>query len=343
MPSSTQKNLTALVGVGASAGGVEAMRGFFGCLPADVEAAFLVVLHVPPHSPSQLDRVLAAACPLAVSCARDGERIRAGHVYVAVPDRHLVVEGDRIRLSRGPKECRARPAIDVLFRSLAVACGARAAGVVLSGTLDDGTAGLWAIKEHAGGAFVQDPQEAMHPSMPQSAAMHVQPDCVAPVAALASAVVAWAAAVHRSTPCAIRGPDRHATETRIAAQANALQQGVMDLGRQSRFTCPDCHGVLVEIREGDIVRYRCHTGHAFSIQTLLAEVNTSIDNGLWDTLRSMEERQLLLLQIAQAAQDAGDADRHRQFGRMAGELAGPIESIRRLVLDPRLFGHESQD
>lgn len=305
-------------------------------------AALVVVLHVPPHSPSQLDRILASAGPLPVSSARDGERIREGQVYVAAPDRHVIIQDNHIRLTRGPKECRVRPAIDVLFRSLAVARGARAAGVVLSGMLDDGTAGLWAIKERRGGAFAQDPQEAMHPSMPASAIEHVAVDVVAPVASLAAALVAWSrqAAASGEQQMAATG-DRHETETRIAAEANALRNGVMQLGRQSKYTCPDCHGVLVEIEEGRVVRYRCHTGHAFSMQTLLAEVDTAIDNGLWDTIRSMEERLLLLRQIAEVAQGLGDARKSARYNGLARELERPIERLRDMVLDPRLFGHES--
>ena len=138
--------------------------------------AFLVVLHIPAHSDSQLDRVLAGATSLPVSVPKDGQSIRPGHVYVATPDRHLMVDGHRIRLTRGPKECRVRPAIDVLFRSMALAFGPWAAGVVLSGTMDDGTAGLWSLKEHGGHAFVQDPAEARHPGMPQSALDHIAVD-----------------------------------------------------------------------------------------------------------------------------------------------------------------------
>ncbi|MDB5900461.1 MAG: CheB methylesterase [Ramlibacter sp.] len=338
---STAKHLP-VIGVGASAGGVEALQQFFQALPRQLPAALMVVLHVPPHSGSRLDAIIAGATSLPVLRARDGDRIQSGHVYVAVPDRHLMLEGDHVRLSRGPKECRMRPAVDVLFRSLAVSCGARAAGVVLSGMLDDGTAGLWAIKEHKGFALAQEPAEALYPSMPESARDHVALDHVGPVAQLAAELLRWSQSAKDADAAGPDGQQPHAVETRIAAEANALREGVMQLGRQSRYTCPDCHGVLVEIQEGKVVRFRCHTGHAFSIKTLLAEVDTAVDNGLWDSIRAMEERLLLLLQLSELATDSGDPATAERYRARARELDEPIQDLRKLVLDGRLFGHESE-
>jgi two-component system chemotaxis response regulator CheB len=327
-----------VIGIGASAGGVEAMRTLFAGLPDDLPAAVLVVLHMPAHSPSRLDGVLTAVTRLPVEIARDGARLQPGHVYVASPDRHLLVEGQRLRLSRGPKECRVRPAIDVLFRSLAIGCGPMAAGVVLSGMLDDGTAGLWSLKEHGGRTLVQDPADAMHPSMPESAIEHVAVDTVASAGELARELAAWAhqaASSPASAPPALEG---HKVESTIASEANALQKGVLDLGVLSKFTCPDCHGVLVEIQEGRVVRFRCHTGHAFSIKTLLAEVNSAIDNGLWATLRAIEERLLLLRQLGELARQRGDVQEAERCEREADHLGKPIKAMRALVLDPHLFG-----
>jgi two-component system chemotaxis response regulator CheB len=174
-----------IVVVGASAGGVEALTGRFKALAVDLPAAFLVVLHIPAHAQSELDRVLGRATTMPVTMPEDDALVEAGRIYVASPDRHLLVENGRIRVTRGPKECRMRPAVDVLFRSAAMAYGDRVIDVVLSGTLDDGTAGLWAIKDSQGLALVQDPAEASFASMPQSAIDHVQVDLVAGVEALA--------------------------------------------------------------------------------------------------------------------------------------------------------------
>lgn len=326
-----------IVTLGASAGGVESLRALFKALPAGLDAAFLVVLHIPPHSPSLLDRVLEAVTPMPVCAPEDGERIRAGHVYVASADLHLMIEDGHVRQSRGPKECRARPSIDVLFRSAAVSHGPSVIGVVLSGMLDDGTAGLWAIKDRGGHALVQDPAEAMHAAMPCSAIEHVGVDTTGTCAELACRIEEIASGTPRKS---LAGPAaRMATENRIASEGNALQLGVMDMGKVSQYTCPDCNGVLVQIEEGTIVRFRCHTGHAFSLQALLAEVSTSIDKGLWDTIRAIEERVLLLRQMSQA-QATTATEAARTLGQLADDAESSIKDLKDLVLDTRLFGRQ---
>ncbi|MDB5844147.1 MAG: CheB methylesterase [Polaromonas sp.] len=329
-----------IVVIGASAGGVEALRGFFRALPADVEAAFLVVLHIPADTPSQLDRVLGYSTQLAVDIARDGEPIRNGHVYVASADRHLMATPQGIRLSRGPKEGRSRPSVDVLFRSAATAFGPRVIGVILSGALDDGTAGLWAVKDHQGVALVQAPDEAMQPSMPQSAIAHVQVDLVGTVEALAARV---GELMGTAAPEGMKTANTQlALENHIAMEGNALKAGVMDLGKVSKYTCPDCHGVLVQIEEGPIVRFRCHTGHAFSLKSLMAQVNEAIDSGLWATLRAVEERVMLLRQMAQLAQASGASGDAARLRQEADESEKRIQPLRDLVLDPGFFGHASK-
>jgi len=222
-----------IVTIGASAGGVESLRALFGSLPADLDAAFLVVLHIPPHSPSSLDRVLSSSTRMPVSSPKDKETVKRGHVYVGSADQHLMLEDGVMRQTRGPKECRVRPAADVLFRSAAVAYGPRAIGVVLSGMLDDGTAGLWAIKDRGGKALVQDPQEAMHAPMPQSAMEHVAVDLVGSCAALASEIARITAG--EPARAAEREEQRLAVENRISSEGNALQLGVMAMGKVSQY------------------------------------------------------------------------------------------------------------
>lgn len=329
-----------LVVVGASAGGVEALSAFFAALPTDIDAAFLVVLHIPPHTESRLQDVLGRQTTMPVSAAGDRDAIRAGHVYVGRADMHLTVDGRRLRLTRGPRECRARPAVDVLFRSAAVAYGPRAIGVVLSGMLDDGTAGLWAIKERLGRALVQAPGDAMFDGMPSSAMEHVGVDLVGSAATLAAEVARIVRAEPVPSPVGA-GPTLHETEALIAAGGNALELGVMQMGQVSQYTCPDCHGVLVQIEEGSIVRFRCHTGHAFSLQTLLAEVSETIDKRLWDSVRAIEERILLLRQLADLATRRDEGKSSAQYTRLADETESRIKPIRELVLDERLFGRQS--
>jgi two-component system chemotaxis response regulator CheB len=297
----------------------------------------LVVVHIPPHSPSQLARVLTSVTGMPVSTPDDKERLRPAHVYVACADKHLMVEDGIIRQTRGPKECRVRPAIDVLFRSVAVSYGPRAIGVLLSGMLDDGTAGLWAIKDKGGLALVQDPAQATHAPMPESAIRHVNVDLVGSCGSLARAI--QDAVSSQVSKAAIAPPGRLDVESKIAGEANALQLGVMKMGQVSQYTCPDCHGVLVQIEEGSIVRFRCHTGHAFSLETLLADVGESIDKGLWDSIRAIEERVLLLRQMAklEAGRSRGEA---RGLERLADDTEAKTQALKDLVMDSKLFGRQ---
>lgn len=329
-----------IVTIGASAGGVESLRNLFGSLRPIQDATFLVVLHVPAHSPSHLDRVLASATTMPVSSPKDRDALKPGHVYVAPADQHLMLEDGIVRLTRGPKECRVRPAIDVLFRSAAVVYGPRVIGVVLSGMLDDGTAGLWAIKDRGGAALVQDPADAMHAPMPESAIHHVKVDLVAPCSGLAKEI----AKITSGKPGSEKKRDagRIGTENRIASEGNGLQLGVMDMGKVSQYTCPDCNGVLVQIEEGSIVRFRCHTGHAFSLQTLLAEVSESIDKGLWDTIRAIEERVLLLRQISDL-ETGLPPERAKALATLADDSEANIKALKDLVMDVSLFGRQGDE
>jgi two-component system, chemotaxis family, protein-glutamate methylesterase/glutaminase len=257
-----------IIAVGASAGGVEALIDFVAHLPADLNAAVLVVLHIPVHTPSMLDKILDAAGPLRAKFATDRETIEPGTIYLAPTDRHLVIENQHIRLTRGPRENRVRPCIDVLFRSAALEFGNRLIGIVLTGTLDDGTAGLWAIKDRQGITMVQDPSEAEWSSMPESALKNVRVDHVLQVKDMGKMLALLTSEeIIESTGNHVRS--NMELETKIAIEGNALKRGVMAMGQISSNTCPECHGVLVRIREGSITRFRCHTGHAFSLQTLL--------------------------------------------------------------------------
>jgi two-component system, chemotaxis family, protein-glutamate methylesterase/glutaminase len=287
-----------IVVIGASAGGVEALKSLVAELPAGLPAAVFVVLHVPPRSSSLLDIILARAGTIPVRQASDGARIEPGCVYVAVPDRHLMLESDVIRVTKGPRENRSRPAVDVLFRSAAYAFGPRVVGVVLSGGLDDGTAGLWQIKDRGGIAIVQAPETALHPSMPKSALEYVEVDhCVSPneigqlVGDLAGRELAFSGGKGEDSLIEI--------ENHIALGEDPLRASTTQLGPASTYTCPECHGAMVEITQHPVRRYRCHTGHAFSEQSLLAYLDEQIDGYLWNTLRTVDERVMLLHRMEQ--------------------------------------------
>lgn len=325
-----------IVVIGASAGGVEALQGLFRSLPPDLPAVFLVVLHIPPYTPSALSSVLSRITSMPVLSVIEDQALQAATVYVASADHHLVVVDGGLRLTRGPKECRSRPAIDVLFRSASVIHEERVIGVVLSGALDDGTAGLWAIKDRNGLAMVQQPGEAGHDSMPKSAIQHVAVDFVGTVRELANEI-AKQVQIQIEPKKAPPANEHHVIESGISINGKGLDTGVMDIGKVSNYTCPDCHGVLVQIKEGSIVRFRCHTGHAFSVKTLIADVNEAIDKGLWDTLRAVEERIMLLRHMAVLAEDDGNPDEAERYRTQASTAEGRLNPLRELVLDPDFF------
>jgi two-component system, chemotaxis family, protein-glutamate methylesterase/glutaminase len=274
------------------------METLVGGLPANFPATILFVLHLNPTAPSLLPKILAAAGPLPVSFPEDIEPLKSGHIYVAVPDYHLLLEQGHVRLTRGPKENRFRPSIDALFRSAAYAYGPRVVGVILTGLLDDGTAGLWSVKDRGGTAIVQDPKEAAAPSMPESALKNVKVDYCLPLRDIAPVLNELA-----HTPAAKEGAytmsERMKVEVEIAKENAAIDKGIQDLFEPSNYTCPECHGVLLQLKEGAILRFRCHTGHAYSATTLLEDGETGVEGSLWGAIRSLEERVLMLRQFAE--------------------------------------------
>jgi two-component system chemotaxis response regulator CheB len=321
-----------LIVIGASAGGVEVLKAITAALPPDLAAAVLIVLHVPPSSPSVLPTLLQRRSALPVAFARDGEPVVGGRIYVAPPDRHLVVEDGRVRVTQAPRENHCRPAIDPLFRSAALAYGPRAIGVILSGRLDDGTAGLWALKERGGIAVVQDPDDALHPDMPRNALAYTDADHVVPADALAPLL---ARLVAERPAAAAPAPRRELEiEVGIAMEDDALHSGVMTLGPASPYTCPECHGVLVRVGSGGIPRFRCHTGHAFSLDSLLAALTENVGATLWSALRAVEESIMLL-------REAGGPGGDPRFEAKAREAEARAETIRQAVLRHQALSLES--
>jgi two-component system chemotaxis response regulator CheB len=314
-----------LVVIGTSSGGIEALSTLVAGLPAEFPAAIAVVLHTSSHAPPVLHHILARAGRLPSVNPSGIESLEAGTIYVAPPDFHLLIEPGRVRLAKGPKENRFRPAIDPLFRSAAQAFGPNAIGVILTGNLDDGSAGLWAIKELGGVAIVQDPQDAMYPSMPKCALESVNVDYVAPLADIPRLLVDVTSAPARKV--ALQVPEHMEAEVKIANQEDPLQAGVTQLGEPSIFSCPECHGVLLKKMEGSHFRFRCHTGHAYSAESLLAQISDQIEIQLWKAIRSMHEGILLIRAMAEHLAEAharGDSstllERAGSWQRQATEL-----------------------
>lgn len=317
-----------IITLGASAGGVEALRALASGLPGDLDASVFAVLHVPPHSPSNLPDILSRSGPIQAEHAQDGAAIRPNRIYVAPPDKHLMVEAGRMIVRRGPKENRFRPSIDALFRSAAYVFGPRTIGVIMSGVLDDGTSGLWSIKRLGGLAVIQEPDDAIHPEMPRNAMEYVNIDHViraAELGPLLGRLVGERAPAE--TEVSRDELRRLGLEVEIAANDGAFEKGIMDWGEMAPFTCPECHGALVQLREAGIVRFRCHTGHAFTPSTLLAEITDTVEATLWQAMRAVEEQAMMLEHIASHLRDAGRADGADQFMQKAQQARGRAQVI----------------
>jgi two-component system chemotaxis response regulator CheB len=316
-----------IVVVGASAGGISTLKELVRLLPADFPAALCIVLHMNRSTESLLPQILARSGPLPVSFADDQGEIRTGHIYVAPPDLHLLVESDRMRLVRGPRENRHRPAIDVLFRSAAWAFGPRVVGVVLTGFLDDGAAGLWAIKTCGGVTVVQDPADALHHDMPANAARAIDVDYSLPVAQIGPLLVRLAGERIDGVPQQAR-PSSINTEIGFAKMAGDMND--MDsLGTLSAFTCPTCHGALWELH-GDVLRYRCHTGHAFTRDSLVEEQTADVENALYSAMRAVEEKAHVLRRLGERHSGRSDA-LSRDFENKAAALDQTADVLRSML------------
>jgi two-component system chemotaxis response regulator CheB len=325
-----------IIVIGASAGGFEAIKQLVAALPATLDAAIFIVWHMAPDVTGLLPRVLNRQKGLVASNAIDNEMISFNHVYVAPPDKHLLIDKGVVRVTRGPKENRFRPAVDPLFRSAAEHYGARVIGIILSGALDDGTAGLWTVKSRGGLAIVQEPEEALVSSMPESALAAVDVDYRVTMAEMATLLVRLTAeTVTETSDIAMEEQRKTDIETRIAAQKPALQQGVLTLGTLTPYTCPDCHGVLLAITDGDIIRYRCHTGHAHSADSLLATITEQIEDTLWSAVRGVEESILLLNNLGDHYADRNQPKLAAMYFKKAQEAESRAEIVRRTV-----FNHE---
>ena len=314
----------AVIVVGASAGGVDALSAVVAGLTSDLRAAVLVVLHVSPRGKSVLPHILSSRGPLPARHAVDGERLEPGRVYVAPPDQHLIVEPGRVRLTDEPRENGVRPSIDTLFRSAAHAYGPAVIAVVLSGMLDDGTAGLIAVKQHGGVAVVQDPTEAVFPSMPANAARFADPDHVVPldkVAPLLVGIVEEWSQDRRAR--AQRSRDDHDPPENASAGAQN--------GEPSEFTCPECGGTLWEQQYGDLLRFRCRVGHAYSTESLVAEQRQALEGALWGAVVALEERADLAARICRRMAELGRSHGAGRFEREAADARRRAGLVREAI------------
>jgi two-component system, chemotaxis family, protein-glutamate methylesterase/glutaminase len=323
-----------IVVVGASAGGVEALADLAASLPGDLSAAVFVVLHLPATGTSALPEILHRHGPLPAAHVRDGEPIRPGRIYVAPPDHHVLLRTGHVHLSRGPREHGHRPAIDPLFRSAAREYSTRVIGLVLSGALDDGTAGLLAIKSRGGIAVVQDPADALYPGMPSNALEHVPVDHVLPATSMGELLARLVA--DPAEPPSDPAPTGMQVEVEMEGFSLEAFEGNHP-GRPSGFSCPDCNGVLWQIRDGDLERFRCRVGHAWSPEGLLTQQSEALEAALWVALRSLEERAALARRLAEPARQRGHSITATRFEEQAAEAQQAARLVRDLLVDPDTF------
>jgi two-component system chemotaxis response regulator CheB len=324
-----------IIVLGASAGGVEALRTVVAGLPPDLDAAVLVVLHIPTYSGSALPHILSRAGCLPARHPVSGESVTAGTIYVAPPDHHLLLDSGKAMLTRGPTENGHRPAIDVLFRSAARTAGRRVIGAVLSGVLDDGTAGLAAIAGQGGTTLVQDPEDAIYRAMPANALRHVAVDHVATAAELGPLLARLTAedydgdAHQHPIPALLRMEADHAT-----MDESAMSDGT----RLGTLSCPECNGALFEMRDGPLTRYRCRVGHTWSAESLFGQQSQQLEGALWMALRVLEEKAALARMLRdRAASRDHDMTAHR-FHVQEAE-ATQAASLIRSMLESHV-GHE---
>lgn len=330
-----------LVVIGVSAGGLNALGLLVAQLPADFAAAVLIVHHMgATGSNDAMLQVLNRAGTLPCKQAKNGERIVAGRIYLAPPDNHLMVSGGKILITKGARENRARPAIDPLFRSAAVDYGNAVIGVVLTGFLDDGTAGMNVIRRCGGICVVQDPADAAYPDMPQNVLNNVKVDHCVALADMGALLVRLAGRKLSARRKPV--PDDIAIESKIAARVLSDLESVEALGTQVPFNCPGCGGVLWQVGKvkDELLRYRCHTGHAYTAATLLADQSAKMEETLWIALRMFEENRNLLIKMgAEGTASPSFAERVAQskvhIGRIRAMLHSTVTNMDPADVRPR--------
>lgn len=304
-----------IVVIGASAGGVEALKQITSGLAPDLDAAIFVVVHVAPDSSGLLPNILNRCSKIPAHQAEDGEAIRPGRIYVAAPNKHLLLEADRVRVVNGPRHNRHRPAIDLLFRTAARHFGPRVIGVVLTGFLDDGSSGLLAIHNAGGATIVQNPDDAEVASMPRNALDQVQPDYCVPLAEIADVLNRLAR-----------------VEAKSMARAPNHKSKQENKQTQTSFTCPDCHGSIWEVDENGAIRYECRVGHSYSPEGMFQASNEDVERSLWVALRSLEESASLEQRLADMAQTRNRPHASKRFAEKARERMQHAAVLREMLV-----------
>jgi two-component system chemotaxis response regulator CheB len=305
-----------IIVIGASAGGVEALQALVRQFPSDFAAAVIVVMHMYPRTRSFLPEILTRAGRLIAIHPENGSPVEHGRIYVAPPDHHLIVERDHIHLGLGPKEQHERPCINVTLRSAALAYGERVAGVILTGQMGDGAAGLWEVKRRGGATIVQNPEEALFPSMPLSALREIEVDYTPYLADMGALLCRLATQEGDHERAKFEGTDMEPTLTDL--------------------TCPDCRGTIWEVRRGNGAEYRCRVGHAFSPKNMLAEHYAAQEKALYAAIVALEEGASLATRLA----DKFDPTVGSRLREEARERELQAELVRRVLRERQAFSIE---
>ena len=323
------KEWSHIVVIGASAGGHQALRQLISALPEDYAPPVFVVLHIGAHE-IHLPNMLQQDSKLPVRYAEDNERVTPGVVLMAPPDHHLLLHDGVTRLSRAPKENFSRPAIDPLFRTAAFAHRENVIGVVLTGNLDDGTIGLQAIKACGGIAIVQDPSTAVAPDMPRSALSHVDVDYCLPVDAIPAKLVQLIQEF--PTPRVANAiPSWIPLESKMNLTNDSSMEELDQIGHQSKLTCPECNGVLWEVNNPSKLRYRCHTGHSFTGESLDFAQNVAYEEAIWFAIRALHEKQRLLKRLADSAREGHRENSAKDYEESASQAAQHAAVLQKMV------------
>lgn len=327
-----------IIVVGASAGGIEAVSDLLVQLPADLKASVFIVIHVSPDSPNLLPEIFQRRSALTCTLASDGQKIQAGIVYIAPADLHLTIKDSTVTVTKGPKENRARPAIDPLFRSAAIACGARVIGIILSGLLDDGVSGLNSIKKCGGIAIAQEPDDAMFPDMPRNALASVEVDYHLPVSRMGALLTRLIN--EDSIKNSGNAPKEIEMEVKIAQKGvehdNEFNNNTVLQPDSMVLTCPECNGPLIEVKDSKILRFRCITGHAYTAENLLVHQKEVLEAALFAALRILQERANMLERMCRETEASGSSKALADMKQKSADARQYAGVIRNLVLGRNL-------
>jgi two-component system chemotaxis response regulator CheB len=306
-----------ILAIGTSAGGFDALRFLASEFSPDLPASVVVVLHQSGQFRSELDAILTQAGPLPARFASDGDRLAKGHIYIAPAERHLILENEWLRLGSGPRENNARPSLDPMFRSAALCCGSRTVGAVLTGTQGDGATGLSMLKQCGGITVVQDPSDAAFGEMPAMALARARPDHVVSLAGMPALLERL---VRQPAGHPVPVPDNLEYEVNIASGRRGSMSEMDRIGQRSVLACPDCHGIMWEIDQGELVRYRCHEGHAYTAEIMSLALDDNVRRALASALRALDERTALARKLEAQARAGGHnlsadswSDKAREF------------------------------